>query len=173
MSGKRKVPGPSRALLDWLEANKVQYEIHEHPATFTARETARAEHLNPATFAKAVGIVADDKLRALVILEATDHLDVLKARRLLGAQKVRLMTEDELAESCAGCEVGATPAVGAIFDLPTYVDEAIRDVPVITFPAGSHSHTVHVDRPEWEKALGVSYSALAEYRVMEPAWMRS
>lgn len=25
MSAKKKAPGPSRALLDWLEANKVQY----------------------------------------------------------------------------------------------------------------------------------------------------
>lgn len=174
MSGDEPVQaGPHRGLLDWLEENGVQYEIHEHPTTFTARETARAEHVNPATFAKAVGVVADDDRRALVVLEATDHLDVLKARRVLGASRVRLMTEAELAESCPACEVGATPAVGALFGLPIYVDESIRDVPVITFPAGSHRYAVHVDRPAWERALGVSYSALAEHRVIEPAWMRS
>jgi Ala-tRNA(Pro) deacylase len=174
MSGDQPAPsGPSRALLDWLEANKVHYEIHEHPTTFTARETARAEHVSLATFAKAVGVVTDEDRRALMVLEATDHLDVLKARKVLGATRVRLMTEDELEEAFPGCEVGATPAVGALFGLTTYVDEAIRDVPVITFPAGSHSHTVHVDRPAWERALGISYSALAEHRVLEPAWMRS
>jgi Ala-tRNA(Pro) deacylase len=174
MSGEQPAPGgPHRGLLDWLEANCVQYEIHEHPTTYTARETARVEHVNPATFAKAVGIVADDDRRALVVLEATDHLDVLKARNLLGATRVRLMTEAELADACPGCEVGATPAAGVLFGLPTYVDESIRDVPVITFPAGSHAYTVHVDRPGWENALGVRYSPLAERRILEPAWMRS
>jgi Ala-tRNA(Pro) deacylase len=160
-------------LLEWLEGNGVEYELHEHPTTYTARETARAEDVNPATFAKAIGVVTDDGRRALVVLDADDHLDLLKARRVLGASHVRLMTESELVESCPGCDVGATPAVGALFALPMHVDEAIRDVPILTFHAGSHRHTVHVDRQAWERALGITYVALAEDRTLEPAWMRS
>jgi Ala-tRNA(Pro) deacylase len=174
MSGDQAVPaGPHRGLLDWLEKNGVEYEIHEHPTTFTARETARAEHVNPAAFAKAVGVVTDDGRRALMVLDANDHLDLPKARGVLGASHVRLMTEGELAESCPGCDVGATPALGALFGLPMHVDEAIRDVPVLTFHAGSHRYTVQVDRQAWERALGITYAALAEHRMLEPAWMRS
>ena len=174
MSGDEAVlGGPHRGLLDWLEENGVEYELHEHPTTFTARETARAEHVNPAAFAKAIGVVTDDGRRALVVLDADDRLDLLKARGVLGAAHVRLMTEGELAESCPGCDVGATPAVGAVFGLPMHVDEAIRDVPVLTFHAGSHRYTVHVDRQAWERALGITYAALAEHRELEPAWMRS
>jgi Ala-tRNA(Pro) deacylase len=174
MSGDQAVlAGPHRGLLTWMEKNGVHYELHEHPTTFTARETARVDAVNPAAFAKAIGVITDDGRRALVVLDADDHLDLLKARHALGATTVRLMTEGELAESCPGCDVGATPAVGALFGLPMHVDEAIRDVPVITFQAGSHRFTVHVDRPEWERALGVTYQALAEHRLLEPAWMRS
>jgi prolyl-tRNA editing enzyme YbaK/EbsC (Cys-tRNA(Pro) deacylase) len=174
MSGDQAVPdGPHRGLLDWLEANGVDYELHEHPTTFTARETARAEHLNPAAFAKAIGVVTDDGRRALVVLDADDHVDLLKARKVLGATHVRLMTEAELAESCPGCDGGATPAVGAVFDLPMHVDEAIRDVSVLTFHAGSNRYTVHVDRQAWERVLGITYVALAERRTLEPVWMRS
>lgn len=174
MSGDQAVvEAPHRGLIDWLKENGVEYELHEHATTFTARETARAEHVNPATFAKAIGVVTDDGRRALVVLDADDHLDLLKARQVLGATHVRLMTEPELAESCPGCDVGATPAVGAIFGLPMHVDDAIRDVQVITFHAGSHRYTVHVDRPAWEKALGITYETLAEHRNLEPAWMRS
>jgi Ala-tRNA(Pro) deacylase len=174
MSGDQAVPeGPHQGLLDWLRANGVDYELHQHLATFTSRETARAEHVSPATFAKAIGVVADDGRRALMVLDADDHLDILKARKVLGAAHARLMTEDELAESCPGCDVGATPAVGALFGLPMYVDEAIRDVPVLTLHAGSHRYAVHVDRRAWERALGITYAPLAEYRVLEPAWMRS
>jgi Ala-tRNA(Pro) deacylase len=174
MSGDLAVhDGPHRALLDWLQANKVEYELHEHPTTFTARETARAEHVNPTAFAKAIGVVTDDGRRALMVLDAEDHLDILKARRMLAASHVRLMTEPELAEACPGCDVGATPAVGALFGMPMYVDLAIRDVPVLTFHAGSHRYSVHVDRQGWERAHRVTYSALAEQRTLEPAWMRS
>jgi Ala-tRNA(Pro) deacylase len=160
-------------LLGWLKKNGVEYELHEHPTTFTARETARAEHVNPAAFAKAIGVVTDDGRRALVVLDADDHLDLLKTRKVLGATHVRLMTEAELAESCPGCDVGATPALGALFGLPMHVDEAIRDVSVLTFHAGSNRYTVHVDRQAWERALDITYAALAEHRVVEPVWMRS
>lgn len=174
MSGDQAVPDePHRGLLDWLKANRVEYELHEHATTFTARETARAENVSPTTFAKAIGVVTDDGRRALVVLDADDRLDLVKAREVLGASHVRLMTESELGESCPGCDVGATPAVGAVFGLAMYVDQAIRDVSVLTFHAGSHRYTVHVDRPAWEKALGVTYAALAEHRTFEPAWMRS
>ncbi len=41
MSGDEAVrAGPHRGLLDWLKENGVEYELHEHPTTFTARETA-------------------------------------------------------------------------------------------------------------------------------------
>ncbi len=174
MSGDEAVrAGPHRGLLDWLEENGVEYELHEHPTTFTARETARADHVSPTAFAKVIGVLTDDGRRALVVLDADDHLDLLKARGVLGATHVRLMTEAELAESCPGCDVGATPAVGAIFGLPMHVDKAIRNVPVLTFQAGSHGFTVHVHRDAWERALGITYTALAGHRVLEPAWMRS
>jgi Ala-tRNA(Pro) deacylase len=174
MSGNEAVlTGPHRGLLDWLRENGVEYELHEHPTTFTARETARADNVSPTAFAKAIGVVTDDGRRALMVLDADDHLDLLKARGVLGASHVRLMTEGELAESCPGCDVGAAPAVGAVFGLPMHVDKAIRDVPVLTFPAGSRRCTVHVDRQAWERALGITYAALAEHRELEPAWMRS
>ena len=174
MSGDEVVlAGPHGGLLQWLQENGVEYELHEHPTTFTARETARADHVNPSAFAKAIGVVIDEGRRALAVLDADDHLDLMKARRALGASRVRLMTEAELAESCPGCDVGAAPAVGALFGLPMLVDHAIRDVPVLTFQAGSHRWTAHVDRQAWERAAGVTYVALAEQRTHEPAWMRS
>lgn len=165
--------GPHRGLLDWLARHRVDYELHEHATTYTARETARAERVNPASFAKAIGVVTDDGQRALMVLDANDHLDLLAVRRALGGSHVRLMGEAELAEACQGCDVGATPPVGPLFGLPMHVDRALRDVDVLTFHAGSHRFTVRVERAAWERALGVTYETLAEPRPTEPAWMRS
>ena len=174
MSGEPAVlTGPHRGLLEWLATHLVSYELHEHPVTYTARETARAEHVSPASFAKAVGVVTDDGRMALMVLDANDHLDMLRARHVLGATHVRLMTEDELAAACPGCDVGATPPIGELFGLPTYVDHAIRNVPTLTFHAGSHQYAVRVDRDRWERAFGPAYAGLAAVPHAEPAWMRS
>ncbi len=175
MSGSQAVlTAPHSGLLDWLSKNHVDYELHEHATTYTARETARADHVSLAQFAKAVGVVGDDGRRALMVIDAADHLDLLRAARVLGARHVRLMDESELAAACPGCDVGATPAVGALFGLPMHVDVALRDAGVLTFHAGSHRYTVHVERAAWERAVGASYASLAEHRTpREPAWMMS
>jgi Ala-tRNA(Pro) deacylase len=163
---------PLPALVNWLIDHRVEYSLHEHPTTWTARETARAEHVSPQAFAKAVGVMADNR-PALVVLEASDHLDLLRARRVIGATAVRLMTEDELGDACPGCEIGATPAVGVIFALPTYADVSLREDPEITFAAGSHGWAVRVDRAAWERAAAPVYADVAEQRNVEPAWFRS
>ena len=55
--------GPHPGLIDWLAGRRVEYELREHPETFTAEATARAEHIDPRRFAKVVGVTADDGRR--------------------------------------------------------------------------------------------------------------
>jgi prolyl-tRNA editing enzyme YbaK/EbsC (Cys-tRNA(Pro) deacylase) len=62
------------------------------------------------------------------------------------------------------------PPIGEPYGLPVYADRAIHDDPDITFHAASHHFTVHVDRPAWERAVGVVYADLARDR--EAAWDR-
>ncbi len=172
-SSETFVAGPHAGLLDWLAHNHVDYELQEHRLTFTARETARAEGLNPRTFVKALGIATDDGRRAIVAIDAADHLDLVKARRVLGAGRVQLIHEDELGEIWPGCDAGTMPPVGDPVGLGVYADFAIREAPEITFHAGSHRHTVRVERGAWERAAHPIYADLAEDRELEPPWARS
>lgn len=164
--------GPHAGLLDWLASHDVEYEVHEHPVSFTARATAHAEGFDPAAFAKVVVVTMDDQ-RALLVVDATDHVDLRKARQLLGVHDVRLLSEEELAQLAPDVEIGALPAVGQLFDIPMYADHAVREDDVISFNAGSHRFTVRVERAAWERATGVSYGDLAEERDYRPAWSRS
>ena len=70
------------------------------------------------------------------------------------------------------CEVGTIPPVGDLFSVRVLADIAVREDPEITFHAGSHHFTVHVDRPGWERAGGVTYADLADARDRGPAWAR-
>jgi len=157
-------------LLAWLRRHHVDYELHEHELTFTARQTARAEGVDPHTFAKVVGVLADEGTRVLVVVDATDRLDLHKAREALGARSVRLLDEVELDALAPSCERGAIPAVGDLFGLPLYADHAVRADREISFNAGSHEVSVRVDREAWEQATGVRYADLAENLDRRPAW---
>ncbi len=163
--------GPHAGLLDWLAGRHVEHELHEHPETFTAEATARAEHLDPHLFAKAVGVVASDGRQVLLLVDADDHVDLVKARRALGVDDVRVMTESEFAALAPDCEAGTIPPIPELFGVPVCADFAIRDSAEIAFHAGSHRYSVHVDREAWERAAGITYADLAQGDG-RPAWAR-
>ncbi len=163
--------GPYLGLLDWLAGRQVDYELREHPETFTAEATARAEHVDPKRFAKVVGVAASDGRRVLLVVDAPDHVDLAKARQVLGVTDVRLLTEPELAALAPDCETGTIPPIPELFGLPVYADFALRDAPMLSFHAGSHRHTVHVDRAAWERTSAIAYADLARDEGT-PAWDR-
>jgi Ala-tRNA(Pro) deacylase len=173
MSTPATLERPSPALLEWLASHDIEYEVHEHSPAFTARATARAEGVDPRTFAKVVGVATDDGRRFLVVIDAVDHLDLPKASRAIGADDVRLLSETELTALAPDCQAGAIPAVGSLFGLTTYADYAVRDDPEISFNAGSHRFSVRVERASWERASGIVYADLASESDSRPAWARS
>ena len=129
--------------------------------------------MDPATFAKVVGVRTAQDREAFIVLDAPDRLDLHKARRALATTDVRLLTEDELAARAPSCEVGAIPAIGSLFGVPTYADYAVRDDPAISFNAGSHRFSVRVERSAWEQASGVIYGDFARDADDGPVWSRS
>lgn len=152
---------PVVELLDWLGAHGIAYDLHEHPLAFTALETARVEGLDPHAFAKTLAVAAADGRRALVALDANDHLDLWKMARMLGTERARLLTEVELLDLAPSCDVGALPPVGDLFGVPVYADRALREVERLTFHAGSHRHAVRLDRAAWEQAARVRFGDLS------------
>ena len=166
-------PGALPSLLEWLASRAIEHDVHDHEEAFTARQTARAEGVDPRTFAKVVAVRTDDGQTVLLVLDVTDHVDLRKAREALLADDVRLLTEAELAALAPDCEAGAMPALGPLFDLPMVADRAIREDAAVSFNAGTHRCAVRVDRAAWERATGVRYADLAEEADARPAWARS
>ncbi|HXG41008.1 MAG TPA: YbaK/EbsC family protein, partial [Candidatus Limnocylindrales bacterium] len=119
---------PHPGLIEWLAKNRVEFEVKEHPLTYTAMETARAEGIDPRRFAKVVGVEADGKA-ALLVVDALDQVDLDKAARAMAARHVRLLNEKELLDLAPGCAAGTIPPIGELFGLPVYVDHAIREDP--------------------------------------------
>lgn len=161
MASSTTTAQPHQGLLKWLARHGVDHEVHQHRLSYTAKETARAEGVEPRSFAKVVGVEADDGRKALLVLDAVDRVSLPKAAAALGTGHVRLLSEVELEALAPGCEAGTIPAVGSLFGLPLYADQAVRTDPEISFNAGSHRVAVRVDRRAWEEAEQPVYVDLA------------
>jgi Ala-tRNA(Pro) deacylase len=90
--------------------------------------------------AKTVMLMAGDRL-VMAVLSGDRMVDLEKAGRALGAERVRLAEEDEFAASFPDCEPGAQPPFGDLYDVPILVDHGL-DSPKITFNAGTHTETI-------------------------------
>jgi len=126
-----------------LAAEGIAFEVTEHREAFTAQEMAAAAHVPGARVAKAVMLMADGGL-VMAVLAAPDHLSMTKARAALGAKAVRLATEAEFAAAFPDCELGAAPPFGAVYGIPTYLDERLLGAESIVFAAGSHRHSIRL-----------------------------
>jgi len=155
---------PYPPLIAWLESHHIPYELHEHRKTYTAVETARAEGTDPTTFAKVVGVRTSEGSNALVVVDASDQVDLALLRDAMSVAWVALLGEQDLRALLPGCDVGTLPPIPALVKVPVYVDEAVRTDEQISFHAGSHHYTVRVDRAAWEREASVRPGQFGVYR---------
>jgi len=128
---------------EYLKSAGVKFKMHEHPPAYTAQEMAAEEHISGKITAKAV-LVRAGKGFALCVLPANCKLDMSKATKALGAGKVKLADESNLAELFPDVEVGAEPPFGNLYDLPTVVDQQLAAREEIAFAGGTHRHTIRM-----------------------------
>jgi hypothetical protein len=76
----------------YLMEHGVGYETHTHPLAYTTNEVAEAGHVSGKEMAKAVMLIADDRL-VMAVIPGDKMVDLQKAERVLGAQRVRLAEE--------------------------------------------------------------------------------
>jgi hypothetical protein len=68
------------------------FGLHDDDGWQWELERRRAERVDPRTFAKVAGVRTPDGRTALLVLDAPDRVDLAKARRVLDASDVRLLT---------------------------------------------------------------------------------
>ena len=126
-----------------LDENHVHYEVHAHPVSYTARETAAVDHVPPSEMAKVVVLRGHDRL-LMAVLPASHTLDLDRLRRTVGDPELRLASEREFAGAFAACEPGAVPPFGRLFGISLWVDDALGRERETVFNGGNHRETVHL-----------------------------
>jgi Ala-tRNA(Pro) deacylase len=127
---------PSK-LIEFLNQNKVRYEILHHPEAFTAQELAAIEHVKGKQHAKVV-MVKGDGTQMMAVLPADHRVDLEKFDKLTG-QSTTLATEADFKALFPDCAVGSMPPFGNLYGVETYVDQSLAGNDTIVFEAGTHS----------------------------------
>jgi Ala-tRNA(Pro) deacylase len=143
---------PIKKVKEFLDKHQIKFVSMSHSPAFTSQEIAASAHVSGKTLAKTVIVKIDGKL-AMVVLPANHQVNFAKLREATGAKAVDLASESEFKDKFAGCEVGAMPPFGPLYDMPVYMSSQLGQHEHILFNAGSHSELMQLNFPDFEKLV--------------------
>lgn len=154
---------PIQRLIDYLDQNRILYKIITHSPAYTAQATAQAAHVHGMDFMKAVIARVDGKFR-MIVLPAPYRVDTEGLKEIFKAGQVELATETEFSQLIQGCEPGAIPPFGGLFEMETWVASCFGENQSIAFNAGSHAQIIKMNFKDFvrlskAKALNGGYAA--------------
>ena len=143
---------PVAKLREFLDKKHIEYITITHSAAFTAQGIAALTHIPGQELAKTVIVNIDDAL-AMVVLPASLHVDLNLLREVTGAKSVTISPEKDFEHCFPGCEVGAMPPFGNLYDMTVYADEALTVDKQIAFNAGSHYELIKMSYKDYAKIV--------------------
>jgi Ala-tRNA(Pro) deacylase len=146
-----------------LEQEGIEYELVEHDRALTAAAEARAAGQEPANAVKSV-LLRSVEGYELVVLQASDRLDLGKVSEQLGESRseLRLATEEEIDADFPQFELGAIPPLGEMLPAPEIVDRQVLEHDRVLCNAGDHTHSVLLDPSEIVRASSAEVADVRE-----------
>jgi len=138
----------SKTLKNFLDKNKIKYELLEHRTVFTALDKAATLKVKPALIGKTVIVSLDKKDYALGLIPANKNLD--KQKVLTTFNKLRQKTKDKnykkidfadekwMKSNIKGVKLGATPPFGLLYKLPFFIDSSLTKQSKIIVNGGEY-----------------------------------
>ncbi len=141
-----------KKLKDYLENNKVSYEVGHHQRVYTAQEIAAAQHVPGRELAKVVMVKANGQM-VMLVLPASYRVETKKLKGVLNCKKAGIVKEDEFQNLFPDCEIGAMPALGNLYNLEVWVDKVLTENESIVFQAGSHVETLRIKYSDYARLV--------------------
>ena len=143
---------PVRRLREFLDSNNVKYVTINHSPAYTAQEIAACAHIPGKELAKTVMVKIDGKM-AMVVLPASQRVNLARLKEAAEAQRVEIEGEQELKDMFPECEVGAMPPFGNLYGMQVFASAALAEDEEITFNAGSHTELIRVSYDDFERLV--------------------
>jgi len=151
-----------RKLQEYLDEQRIKYQVLTHSTAYTAQEVAQAQHIPGKQMAKVVMVKKETGTPVMLVLPASHKVNFARLREVLGT-RAELEQEREFRDLFPGCETGAEPPFGNLFDLATIVDTALTQDKEIVFNAGSHWQTVRMRYEDYARLVHPRVAKFAEH----------
>ncbi len=143
---------PSQKLRNFLDENQTKYVLIVHSPAYTAQEIAASAHVPGKQLAKTVILKLDGKL-AMCVMPADQKVDFEKCKDQMNAEQVELASEEEFKYAFPGCEIGAMPPFGNLYNIPVFVCKTLQQNNEIAFSAGSHRELIKLNYKDFERLV--------------------
>jgi len=144
---------PTKKLREFLDSQKIPYEVIQHSPAFTTQEIAAITHIRGKELAKTVILKVNGTL-AMFVLPAGMRVDLEHLRSELDIPSIELATEDEFRARFPECETGAMPPFGMLYGMEVYVAEPLSHDREIAFNGGSHRELVRMKYLDFARLVG-------------------
>ncbi len=148
------------AIKQLLEERGVPFTERHHPETYTAQMLAETDRISGHHVAKVVVVVADGRPVELV-LPASRRVNLNRVRTLLGADTVRLATEEELAHYFPEFEPGAIPPF-RVAVAEVIMDPSLHAARRLLLGAGTRRDAILMDFEDWLRIVNPLVGTFAE-----------
>lgn len=143
---------PVKQLKEFLDANNVKYVSITHSTAYTAQEIAALTHVKGRDLAKTVIVKLGNEM-AMAVLPASFRADLEHLKEGVGVDAISLASEAEFRARFPGCETGAMPPFGNLYEMQVFVDESLSKEKEIAFNAGSHNELIRMAYADFERLV--------------------
>ncbi len=151
----------AKKLFNYLEKNKVKYEVIEHRPVYTAWDLVQTLHLKkPAAVIKTL-VVKADRETGLVLLSAHRNLDKMKFKKtfnqwrkkqgLKAIKKISFASEAWLKNNLKIGKLGSVPPFGQLLGWPVFIDILVVKEPSLIIPAGDYQFSFKIKTKDFIK----------------------
>ncbi len=149
--------GISPKIKNYLEKEKVSYQVLEHSLAYTAMEIAGSQHIPGRQVIKSV-IVKSNGSFIMCVLPAIHYLDMDKLKAATGKKNLEMATEDDLTKLFPDYEVGAEPPFGHLYGLKVFADKILEEDEEIVFNAGTHTDMIKIKLKDYIRLAKPQFS---------------
>ena len=150
----------SKTLKNFLDKNKIKYELIEHRTVYTALDKAATLKVKPTMIGKTVIVCLDKKDCFIGLIPANKNLDKKKTLKIInnspsalsyfkrgvGGVKIKqrryshadFATEKWMKANIKGVKLGATPPFGLLYKLPFFIDNSLIKQSKIILTGGEY-----------------------------------
>lgn len=153
---------PVQRLKEFLDNQHVKYVTIIHSPAYTSLEIAASAHIPGRALAKTTIVKIDNKL-AMAVLPANAMVDLDRLREVTGAKWVTIADEYEFKNLFPGCEIGAMPPFGNLYDMEVFVSYELTREQDIAFNAGSHTELIKMTYQDFNRLVK---PRVAQYALM-------